>query len=165
MLKSLGIMSSNIKARAFQLAWRYKVYQGVVLIDNVSCTSNIERSKRIFFNQHNSTHQEFSYVDINVKLDFFQNACYAILWYWKWFVRLHKKDLNNISVVCQIAIKRMRGRNSCNGNHECLQYDRLPVFKPFHARKFICYTHRVFTSKSPCLVILNITRDIFLFLE
>ena len=49
------------------------------------------------------------------------------------------------------AVKLIWGRNSYDSNHECLHYARLPIFKQLHARKSICYAHRLFTSKSPCL--------------
>ena len=68
-------------------------------------------------------------------------------------MKLHKKYLNNISVGYHKAIKRICGRKCYDNNHECLKYIRLPIFKHPHARKFIYYAHRLFTSKSPCLTI------------
>ena len=70
-----------------------------------------------------------------------------------WFINLHKKDLNNMSVVYHKPIKRTYGRNSYDSDHECLEYVRLPIFKHVLARKFICNAKRLFTSKSPCNMI------------
>ena len=68
-------------------------------------------------------------------------------------MKLHKKDLNNIPVIYHKAIKRICSRNSYDSNHECLKYAHLPVFEHFLAIKIVCYAHRLFTSKSPCLLI------------
>ena len=128
-------------------------YLGVVLMDNLACTSDMERSKRTFFKQHNSIYQKFSYVDTNVLLYLFRMHAMSFYGIETWFMKLSKKDLNNISVVYHKAIKRICGRNSYDSNHECLEYARLSIFKHLLARKFICYAHRLFTSKSPCLMI------------
>ena len=110
--------------------------------------------KRTFFKQHNSIYQKLSYVDNNVLLYFFQNTRYVILWHRNLVHEItQKKYLNNISVVYHKAIKRVCGRNSYGSSHECLEYARLPIFKHFLARKFVCYAHRLLTSKNPCLII------------
>ena len=70
-----------------------------------------------------------------------------------WFMKLHKEDLNNISVVCPKPVKRLCCRDSYNSNIECHEYARLAFFKHFPAWKFIYYAHRVLTSKSQCLMI------------
>ena len=67
-------------------------------------------------------------------------------------MKLHSKDLNNISVVHHWAIKPICGHNSYDNYHECLEYARLPIFKHFFGRKFKCYAQKLFTSKSPCLM-------------
>ena len=72
-----------------------------------------------------------------------------------WFIKLHKNYLNNISVVYHKDIKSICCRNSYDNNHRCHEYARLPTFRHFLARKFICYVHRLFTLKNPCLMILK----------
>ena len=72
-----------------------------------------------------------------------------------WFMKLHKKDLNIISVVYHMAIKRTCGHNACNSNHECPDHTRLPNFKHSLARKLICFAQRLITSKCSCLMILR----------
>ena len=69
-----------------------------------------------------------------------------------WFLKLHKKDLNHISVVYHMALKRICGRNFHDSKHECLENARLPIFKHFLARNVVCFAQRLFTSKSPCLL-------------
>ena len=50
------------------------------------------------------------------------------------------------------AIERICGRNSYDSYHDCIEYACLSIFKHVLARKFICYAHRHFTSKSPCVM-------------
>ena len=66
-----------------------------------------------------------------------------------WLMKLHKKDLKNLSVVYHKAIKRICGRNFFDSNHECLEYARFPIFKYFLAIKFICYAQKLFHVKKP----------------
>ena len=109
----------------------------------------MERSKRTFFKQHISKYQKFSYVDTNVLLYLFRIHAMSFYDIETWFIKLHKKDLNNISVLYHKVIKRICGRNSYYSKHECLEYTRLPIFKHLLAWKFVCYAHRLFMSKNP----------------
>ena len=84
---------------------------------------------------------------------FFRMHAMSIYGIETWFMKLDKKDLNNILVVYQKAIKHICGRNSYSVNLECLEYARLPTFKHFLVRKFICYVHRIFPPNSSCLMI------------
>jgi len=113
-------------------------YLGVVLIDNLACTSDMERSKRTLFKQHNSIYQKFRFVDTNVLLYLFRMHAMSFYGIETWFMKLHKKVLNNISAVYHKAIKRICGRYSYDSNHECLEYARLPIFRHILARKYIC---------------------------
>ena len=70
-----------------------------------------------------------------------------------WFLKLYKKDLSNISVAHHKENKRVCGGYSYDINHECLEYGRLPIFKHFLNRKFICFIKRPFTSKILCIMI------------
>ena len=74
-----------------------------------------------------------------------------------WFMKLHKKYLDNISVVYHKAIKRICCRNSYDSNHECLEYTCLSIVKNFLGRKFICYAHRLLPQKAHVLCSINIT--------
>ena len=44
------------------------------------------------------------------------------------FLKVHKKDLNIISVVCHMAIKRICGGNFYDGNHKCLDILNFRIF-------------------------------------
>ena len=48
------------------------VYLGVVLMDNLVCTSDLERSKHIFFKQHNSIYKKNTFTVTNVLLYIFR---------------------------------------------------------------------------------------------
>ena len=56
-----------------------------------------------------------------------------------------------MSVPYHSAIKKIYGRNWYDSNHECLEHAKLPIFKHLLAKKVICYAHKLFSSKSPCL--------------
>ena len=61
---------------------------------------------------------------------------------------MNNKGFDNIPVVYREAIKRIYGRNSHGGTHECLEYARLPIFKYFLARKFVCSSQRFLSQKA-----------------
>ena len=69
-----------------------------------------------------------------------------------YFLKLHKKELNNRSVKYQKAIKRICVCHTYARKYECLEYAHLPIFRHFPVGKFICFAQRKFTSKSPFLV-------------
>ena len=129
------------------------VYLHVVVIDNLPCSSYMDRSKRTFIKQHNSLYQKFGYVDTIVLLYLFRMNAMPFYSTTTWLLKLHKKDLNNISVVYHKAIERIWGRNFYDINHECLEYACLPNFKHFLARNFFCFALRLFTSKCSCFMI------------
>ena len=102
---------------------------------------------------HKSIYQKFRYVDTNALLYLFRMHVMSFCGIETSFKKILKKDLNNISVVYHKAIERICVRNSYDSNDECLEYARLPIFKHFLVRKFICFAHRLFTSKRPCLMV------------
>ena len=106
-------------------------YLGVVLMDNLACTSDREHSKRTFFKEHNSVDQKFSYVDTNVLLYLLTIHAMSFFGIETWVMKLHKKNLNYLSVVYHKAVKRIYGRNSYDSNLNVLNqlvYQFLTIF-------------------------------------
>ena len=68
-----------------------------------------------------------------------------------WFMKLHTKYLNDISIAYHKAIKRMCNKGPNNNNHKCLERVYLPIFKHLFAKKLINFAFSVFQSKSPSL--------------
>ena len=129
------------------------VYLGVVLMDNLACTSDMN-GQNVLFSSNIIQYTKNQLCWYQRPVISFRNARYVILWHINLvYESTQKKDQNNISVVYHKAIKRICGRISYDSNHECMEYARLPIFKLFLARKFICYAHRLFIPKSPCLMI------------
>ena len=127
----LSILCSPMKAKWFKLHTltfqdhtsrqvRECVYLGVVLMDNLACTSDVERWKRTLFDEQNSVYQKISYVDTYVLLYLFR--VHAITFYGieSCFLKSHRNDVNNVSVVHRKAIKPICGRNSYVSNDELL---------------------------------------------
>ena len=52
-----------------------------------------------------------------------------------WFLKLHTKDLNNISIAYHKANKRMCNEGQYDSNLECLERVNLPNFKHLVAKK------------------------------
>ena len=73
-------------------------------------------------------HQKYIYVDTNVLLYLFRTHASSFYDIETLYLKLHKTDLNNISVVYHKAIKRICGRNSYDNNRESLQYAHLDNF-------------------------------------
>ena len=69
-----------------------------------------------------------------------------------WFLKLHTKDLNNISISYHKAIKRMCNKRPYDSHHQCLKRVNLPNFKPLvETKKLIKFAFSLFHSNSPCL--------------
>ena len=117
---------------------------GVVLIDSLASNSNLERSKRIFFKQHNSNYQKSSYVHTKVMSNIFTMHVMSFCCIETWFLKLPTKDFTSISVAYHKVFKRICSRISYDSNHECLEYACLPIFKHFPTRKFICFEQGIF---------------------
>ena len=109
---------------------------------NVLCSLNII--------QHNKT---FSFIASNLLLYLFRTHARSLYGIETWFLKMHKKDLNNMSVVYHMATERICGRNFYDSKHDCLKFARLSSFKHFLARNFVCFAQRLLTSKSQILVI------------
>ena len=118
-------------------------------MDNLVCTSDMERSKHNFFMQHISSYQKFNYVDTNVILYIFRMNAMSFYGLKTLLLKMHKKDMNNMSIVFDKAIERICGRNSYDSYHGCLEYAHLQNCKHFIAGQFICFNQRLFTSKNP----------------
>ena len=124
-----------------------------MLLDSLPCTSDVERSKRTSVKQRISIYQKFSCVCTNVVSYLFRGHAMSFYSIENWFLKLHKKYLNIVSVAYPKAVKLLCSCNSYDNNHECLEYDHSPISKHFLAKKFICFAQRLFTSNSPCLLI------------
>ena len=122
-------------------------------MENMSCTSDVERSKRSFFKQNYLIYQKISYDGANILLHLFRIHAMPFYGIETWFLKLHNKYLSNVSVAYNKAIKRIYGRDFYDSNHERFEYARLRMFKHFIARKFICFAPRLFTSKNSCHMI------------
>ena len=70
-----------------------------------------------------------------------------------WYLKMHKKDLNNNSVVYHMATKRICDRNFYDRKHDCLENARLPTLKHFIATNFVCFAQTQFTSRRRILMI------------
>ena len=126
-------------------------YLGVVLQDDMACTKDAERAVKAFFRQYNSLYHKFSFVDTDVLIHLFKLHAMSFYGTETWFMKLYKKDIKKVAVPYHGAIKRICGRSWYDSNHECLEYAKLRIFKHLLAKKIICYAHKLFSSKSPCL--------------
>ena len=52
-----------------------------------------------------------------------------------WFMKLHTKDLDNISIAYHKTIKRMYNKTPYDSNHECLERVNLQIFLHLVAKK------------------------------
>ena len=68
-----------------------------------------------------------------------------------WFMKLHTKDLNDLSTAYHKAIKRMFNNRLYDTNHERLEKFNLPMFKHLVAKKVINFAFSIFQSISSCL--------------
>ena len=126
-------------------------YLGVVLADDLSCTKDVERAKMSFFKQFNSLYCKFSCMDQKVLLHLFKMHAMCFYGVESWFIKLYKKDLNNISIPYHKAIKRACKRNVYDSNHECLEMANLPIFKHLVAKRLISFAFSIGDTDSPCL--------------
>ena len=103
-----------------------------------------------FFKQFHSIHNNFHCVDQEVQINLFELHVMSFYGVETWFMKLHTKDLNNISIAYHKAIKRMCNKRPYDSNHECLKRVNLPIFKYLFAKKLINFAFSFFQSNSPC---------------
>ena len=109
--------------------------------------------------------QKNNYVDTNVTLYIFRTHFTSFLSIETWFLKLHNKYQNNISVVYHKVFIRICGWNSYGSNHECLQYSSLPILRTFsHEILFILFKD-FSAQKVHVLCSISITWDITLVSE
>ena len=101
------------------------------MTDDFSCVKDVERAKLAFFKQFNSIYHNFRFVYKNVLLLLFRVHAMSVYGAETWCTELNKKDLKNISVAYNKAIKRICVRNSYDSFHECLEQVTLPNFLAF----------------------------------
>ena len=106
-----------------------------MLTDDILCVKVVVRAKIAFFEQYSSTYYKISFVDNNVILHLFGLHAMSFHGAETWYMRLNKKNLKNISVPYQGAIKRDCVRNWYANNRECPEQVNLPVFKHSIAKK------------------------------
>ena len=68
-------------------------------------------------------------MDQKVLIHFFKLHAMSFYGVETWFMKLHTKDLNNISIAYHKAIKRICNKILNDSNHECLERVYLPIFK------------------------------------
>ena len=103
-------------------------YLGVVLSDDLSCTKDVERAKACFFKQFYSLHNKFHCMDQKVLIHLFKLHAMSFYGVEIWFMKLHTKDLNNISIVYHKYVRSMCNRKPYGSSHDCLERVKVPVF-------------------------------------
>ena len=66
----------------------------------------------------------------------------------RWYMKLHTKDLNIISIAYHKVMKRNCNNRPFESYHECLERVILPIFKRLVAKKVFSFSFCLFQSKS-----------------
>lgn len=126
-------------------------YLGVMLRSDGQISSDIDRVLNSFMRQFNSMYGKFYYMDINVLSYLFKSFTSSFYGIELWFQKIPISQLNLMSIAYHKAIKRMVGLNMWDSNHLACEIAHVYIFKHLLARRLICFWHRLFTSKSPCM--------------
>ena len=105
------------------------LYIGVVLSDALSCTKHVERRKTSSFKQLYSFYNIFYCMGQKILIYLFKLHDMSFYGVETWFMNLHTKYLNKISIAYHKARKRMCNKRPHDSNHECLERVNLPNFK------------------------------------
>ena len=113
---------------------------------------DVQREKVSFFKQFYSLYEKLFCTNHKVLIHLIK--IHAICFYSveTWLMKLHTKDLNNISVAYHKAIKRVCNKRSYNSTHGCLERVNLPIFKHSNDKKVINSGFSIFQSDGPCLL-------------
>ena len=94
---------------------------------DLTCTEDVERAKASVFKQFYSLYYIFNCMDQKVLLHLFKLHAMYFFGVEMCFVKLHTKDLNDISMAYHKVIKRMCNKRPYDSNHECLERVNLPI--------------------------------------
>ena len=130
-------------------------YLGVILSGDGSMKHDIDRALNSFLKQFNAMYSKFYFTNKEVLFYLFKSFTSSFYGIELWCSNIPQYQLNYISVAYHKAIKKISGLNVWDSNHLGCEIADVRIFKHMLARRLVCFWHRLFRSKSPCMANLS----------
>ena len=115
-------------------------YLGIIISDNLSLKSEIERCTNAFLMQFNGFYQKFKFIRTDINSFLFKTYTSSFYGCNLWFEEKYRDALyRKISVAYHKAVKKVAGRMPWDANHEACSIVKVNLFSHLLAKRMLNY--------------------------
>ena len=126
-------------------------YLGIILSDDRSITSDVDRATNSFLKQFNAMYYKFYYMHSSVLNFLFKTYTSSFYGAELWHGSIKYRNINKISVTYHKAVKKIAHLNVWDSNHVACETVGVPIFKHLIAKRALVFFSQLINTKSPCV--------------